>query len=296
MSFQKYLTPIIIADIIVRDKRFKGNYLIVEGKTDKFVFSQFIEKENNRISVAEGANKVVEVINIVGKRKRKGVLGIIDSDFRNILGEKELPKNIFQTDTHDLETLIIKSPTFEKVLDLLGSSKKTEKFKENSKLSLREYLLNLVKPLAYLKLASHKNRLNLRFKPKSQSNPELKFEKFIDKKEFEFLGIEKMIDTIRSYNNELKLSNQELEKLLKSEEKDKYDLWQLCNGHDIVKVFSIGLKNKIGSENKRIEDIEKGIEKLLIAGYEFRYFKKTNLYSSIISWQNKKRMPLIFEN
>lgn len=304
MSFQEHLTPATLADLIIRDKRFKYNYIIVEGETDKKLFSKFISGEN-RIRIALGVEKVIEVISILNIRKttNNNFFGIIDADFRNVIDESELlPENILTTDTHDLETLILNSPAFQYVYKELGSKQKIAKFEEETGLSLIENLLELAKPIAYLKIVNLKQKIGLKFKPKKlnkKGNNDLKFDKFIQKSNLKFKGNIQLINTVKAFldNSQLLLNN--IEKELESEMKNSYNLWQICNGHDIVKIFCLGLRQKLGSSQKNIKELENEVERLLRASYDSSYFKETKLFKKILKWQKLNSTAVLsstFEN
>ncbi len=289
MRIKSHITPVSIANSIMMDKTFTGNYVIVEGESDSLFFSKFTDKTNNRISIAFGYENVIEIIKISEKRKRKGVLGIIDSDFNNILNHRNPSINLLQTDTHDLETLIIKSETFEYVTNSLCSKRKLKEFEKSINLSLRDYLLELSKPLALFRLVNQLEELGLMFKPSFQDGKELKFEKIIDKRTFTFLGEKQMFDSVKNYYNQAPaLIYENIKEKIDKLAKKRYNIWQLCNGHDIIKIFAIGLKQKIGSKN--ISAIE--IEKQLINSYDSAFFKETDLFKKIIKWQNKNSRVL----
>lgn len=67
-----------------------------------------------------------------------------------------------------------------------------------------------------------------------------------------------------------------------------HDPWQICCGHDLVQILSVGLRKTIGSNNAK--DIEPNIlERSLRLAYEEAYFHDTQLYLDICTWENENQ-------
>ncbi len=280
---EQFITPASVANGIVADKTFTGIYLIVEGKTDNLFFSKFIEKQNCRIVIAFGNEKVIEIIDILEKRNYKNAIAVIDSDFRKILNKIPQHSNIIMTETHDIETLIIKSSTFEYVINSLVSSEKYNHFLSEIKGSFRNYILELLaKPIAIFRLINEIDNLGLKFKPAKLDDKELKYNEFIEKDTFTFSGYEKLITTVKNYYNQKpSLSVSDIKLQIENYSKNNYDLYELCNGHDITHIISISLQKRIGSEKIEADEIGKR----LINSYDSAYFEKTELFKNMVSWQ-----------
>ena len=57
-----------------------------------------------------------------------GVIAIVDANFMDFKGGRRASPNLFVTDTHDLETMILNSPALEKILIEFGSAMKIDRF------------------------------------------------------------------------------------------------------------------------------------------------------------------------
>ncbi|MDD2260561.1 MAG: DUF4435 domain-containing protein, partial [Acholeplasmataceae bacterium] len=146
----------------------RGPFLVVEGDSDWKFFSKhvlddsscqriFIKPRSKREKVG-GKSTVIDVVKYANEsiNYRNRVIGIVDSDFEKINKTKEFDErnydlpNIFSTDTHDLETMILATPALEtfirKYFDLDAlSSLEGEKEK-----ACRELLLDSVRILGLI--------------------------------------------------------------------------------------------------------------------------------------------------
>lgn len=96
----------------VRMKRLKhaGAFMLVEGEDDKKLLKNFVEKALCVIQIAHGKPNVLGALAILERDSFQGVLAIADADFAHLEGEPPHSPNLFWTDTHDLETMLLASP------------------------------------------------------------------------------------------------------------------------------------------------------------------------------------------
>ncbi len=117
---KRYLAPEDIANEIRIERRYPGKrsytFLLVEGSTDERVYQHFIAKDRCQIIVAHGKENVINALAILEKDYFLGVLAIVDADFMVLEEKQPSSQNLFLTDMHDLELMIINSPAFEKVI------------------------------------------------------------------------------------------------------------------------------------------------------------------------------------
>ena len=72
-----------------------------------------------------------------------------------------------------------------------------------------------------------------------------------------------------------------------------HDLWDICCGHDLVCILSLGLHKALGTNNSNIVKPEV-IEKSLRLAYEAVYFFATQLYESLKVWEKSNASFRIF--
>lgn len=288
----EFLTPNSIANSIMLDDSFDGWILLVEGQNDYILFNRLINKDTIKIIQGHGKDKVKEVLAILKERNFDKIIGIVDSDFDNILGETDNIKNLFKTDDHDLEIMMFKTDAFSKLLDTTCDFDKINNLKREQ--DIKDIILGLIEDLGKLKLINVKEKLGVKFKPKESNGNILKYEKFIDFKEMIFLGEDLLMKTINEYSdNRTKVF--EMEKLKQEYEKIKdntYNIYDLVNGHDLSNVIFKFIKKTLKSNSNLIKDYT-CIEKTLLVGYDITDIFDTKLFSELIQFANLNNIKII---
>ncbi|WP_293330426.1 DUF4435 domain-containing protein [Microcoleus sp. CAWBG58] len=272
---REYITPNFIANQIrlLRDRAqyTEHSFLIAEGDTDSRVWKNLVDSTKCRVENAHNKNNAVAVLNILEQGNFPGVLAVVDADFDILEGSVPLSPNLLFTDTHDLETMLLKSPALEKVLSEHGSAKKIESFAQD----IRQTLLESAKAIGYLRWASLKFNYCLKFEG-------LDFDKFIDK---ETLALKsELIQTVKNKSQKQGLDEQEIRAKMDSLKTDAQDIWYICCGHDMIAILQIALCKALGTCNsKQVEpDV---LEKDLRLAYESSHFRLTQLYTAIQHWE-----------
>ncbi|MFM7438848.1 MAG: DUF4435 domain-containing protein, partial [Snowella sp.] len=101
-----------------RRSTFSGTFLLVEGSTDKVFYERFVNKNECEVitNSIPGKQRVIQVLNILENSEFKGILAIVDADFDHLEFSLYNTPNLLRTDTHDLETMLLQSSAFDKVL------------------------------------------------------------------------------------------------------------------------------------------------------------------------------------
>ncbi len=262
--------------IRLRRDIFSGTFLLVEGSSDKVFYECFVDEVACVVISISGKPssklRVIEVLSVLEKTNFQGVLAIIDADFDHLKGFAHSSPNLIRTDTHDLETMLINSPALEKVIAEFGSEEKIVKFDRD----VRTVLLEAGMSIGYLLWISQRDELNLTFEG-------IKFSKFIDDKTLQIDEL-KLIQEVKNKSRVPALKNEDLQQRLTNQKNSCYDPWQVCCGHDLVEILSLGLRKTIGSA--KTSDVEpNSLERSLRLAYERTYFCKTQMYLFICSWE-----------
>lgn len=264
---------------------YSGTFLLVEGASDKKFYGHLIDQNSCCIEILAGKpssrENVIKALEILeADQAFKGFLGIIDADFDRLNQVSPPSDNCLLTDTHDLETMILKSPALEKLLGELGSETKVSTLSKKNQLSIRNILLNLGLPIGYLRWISETQDLNLKFSTLEVSN-------FVDKKDLqmnEYKLLQKVIDKTQKPDLDAVSLLTQIQEL----QAQQNDPWQVCCGHDLVKILSLGLRTAIGS-HKSTEVDPQTLEQCLRLAYEASFFVQTALYQSIREWENRNQ-------
>jgi len=256
--------------------QFSGAFLIVEGDKDKRIYGRFIMAEACRLEVAHSRENAISAALILERERFVGVLAIVDADFDVLESRIFSSSNIFITDTHDLETMMLKSPALEKLLMEIGSETKLDEFVKVRGKELREALLEECLNLGYLRLVSLRHGHALKFEG-------LKYRDFTDLTTLT-INQSRLIKTVKNHSQKLKLSDRELQRQIETIRDEKHDKWHVCCGHDLIGILSIGLRKAIGSRDSKEVEPEI-IERSLRLAYESAWFRDTKLYASIKAWE-----------
>ena len=280
---REQITPDRIANSIrLLRGNHEGVFLIVEGHSDKLIYERLVNKQEVRVTIASGKNNAIKALSILEKEDNfRRVVAVIDADFSRI--EQQIPdsNNLFLTDEHDLEMMLIKSAAFDKLLKERGSEEKIKAFTED----IRETLLKLGQEIGKLRWLSLRNKLDL----KSEG---LKFVKFIDKEKLS-INIDKLIRSIKNNSQKPSLDEQQIKQDLSVISDENHDPWQLYCGHDFISILAIALCKVLGTWNANDVKTEV-LERELRLAYELSYFYQTQIYQLMVNWQSNHHPDQIF--
>lgn len=278
----EFLTPDRVANTIrLQRATFTGSFLLLEGSTDEKFYARFSDLLKCKLTVVSGKPSskilVIQVLAILDRDNFQGVLGIVDADFDQLEQTPERSLNLILTDTHDLETIIIQSPALDKVLAEFGSEQKVKAFDRDIRTTLIEVSLSI----GYLRWVSQLDKLNLTFE-------DIEFKKFVNDRTLKLTEID-LIKTIQNKSQNkpqyIAVKAEDLKERINIRKSNNYDPWQVCCGHDMVEVLSLGLQKAIGTYNSN-EVKPEVLERNLRLAYEEAYFLNTQIYKSVVAWEN----------
>ncbi|MBF0541329.1 MAG: DUF4435 domain-containing protein [Nitrospirae bacterium] len=221
----------------------------------------------------------IRAIEILEKNNFVGVIAVVDSDFDRLNKSMIKKDNLFYTDTHDIETMILKTSALNNFLNEFGSLEKI-----NNINNARNILLEAGLIIGYLRWVSEKKKLFLKFK-------ELEFRDFIDDETLD-VDDEKFINAVFTNSNIQRPDLDDILNLIDDLKNDSHDPWQVCCGHDLINILEIGLKSFFGSKMIPPDTIERSLR----LAYEYSFFKATMLYNEIMKWEGSNNQYKIFKN
>jgi hypothetical protein len=262
--------------------------ILVESKQNELFFRKLLSK-NCTFFPADGWEKVEAILRQINLSSMKGIIGIIDADFKRVLAKINTTDNLFWTDYHDTEIMCIYSPAWENVLDFYIQKDKFDTFKSKNGEDFRAYLMEVSKPISALRLLNEKENLGLKFKTlkKDNSFDFIDFEAFTDYRTLK-IDIKKLCDTVERKSSKLGFfkRNPALEMSLNEILSRDFDLKELNNGHDILNMLSVALSDAISNKKSSTKVANTTLENDFIKGYRVADFRLTNLYQALKIWQN----------
>ncbi|MCK9440444.1 MAG: DUF4435 domain-containing protein [Methanothrix sp.] len=203
----------------------------------------------------------------------EGILAIVDADFWNLEKTSIESSNILSTDTHDLETMILRSGSLDKVVKELVDSTRAKSLCKPIRILLLENAL----PIGYLRWINSPQKENL-----CLDFTGLNFENLIDQKTF-IININRLIDAVKENSNDYSLDSTYIKSIISDLEKDKHDPWQVCSGHDIIQILSIGLNRNFGYRGGLVT-LEL-LHKIIRLSYSYVDFQQTDLFKEMLKWE-----------
>ncbi len=253
-------------------RRFEGLFILVEGLSDDRFYQSFFSADWTRFIPAGGKYNVFEALLLL--EDRPDVIGIVDADFGEQIPEG-LP--VFVTDTHDHETLIIRSPAFEKFLRHFFDQRKLERFLEPQRQdTLRGLLLDAGQTLGYVRMASQRFRYNLPMQ-------HVDFSRFVTPEELE-IDLRQLYHTLQKLNPPRLPPFSQLRKDLKGLRREGHDPWRVVRGHDLTRLLSVLLNGQPKLRAFSSPTSQDAIEAMLRTSFELRFLQDTDLYRAIQAW------------
>jgi len=140
-------------------------------------------------------------------------------------------------------------------------------------------------PIGHLRWVSSKKNLGLTFKG-------IKFKKFIHRDKLT-INIEVLINDVKINSRKHDIDEKDIKEDIDELIGKGFDSWLICCGHDMVSILSIGLTKIWATKNVREVDPDK-LESFLRLGYEFRFFRETDLYGFLCTWEERNSPYVIF--
>lgn len=259
--------------------------LVVEGDDDTKLYSKLTDKERCRVQPAYGKPQLHETMAVLAKRQAQGVAAIIDADFEHIDGLAPRTSNIFVTDYHDAECMLIASPALDEVLDEYGKP-------EIKPADIRARLFESARIMGQCRLASNRRCWKLKFDG-------LDYESFVDPKSM-MLNAQNMVRAIRGHQGRQRNTitpplESEITEAMENVRAERLPDPQLCNGHDLQALLSLGLRTAWGKNND--SDVSAArIASALRLAFNDIYFRDTNLHAALRTWENTNTPYYIFRS
>lgn len=267
------------------------HYMFVEGVSDECFWKKFISRDAIMIQQVNGWVNVVNCVREFNKESLSdNCIGIIDCDFETLYPYKSISEdNIFMTDDHDIEMMMYHSDAFQSAILSIDRS---NKINVRSDRILKE-ILQVTDKIGYLKLCSQKEGLGLVFKKEDKKTHDIelpKYEKTINASG-DYIDdmslIKYMIDFSKNYaiNKDIISDQDTISTSFAAIQNEKYDSFQLSNGHDVTYLVPYILRKKHKLNGTHIN--KDTFEIALFAAYDREYLKSTRLFKSMQQWINK---------
>lgn len=272
---------------MLRSGKKEKSFIIVEGVTDLRLYSKFVDDALCNIIIADSKQNVKACIVACNEEQVEGIIGIVDADFSQLEKTEEEIPNLFVTDTHDLECMLVSSPAYEDVIKEYVNVNKYARFEGRSQDRVRHILLKNAAIIGYLRWYSLQENLGLNFSL-------LDFNLFIDPNTLE-INVDNLIKQVLIRSRKINAFQvKDLVEKINILGFREEELWQMCCGHDLMEILTIGLVNIFGDYNAK--NLFAGhLEGSFRLAYTRSYFEMTTLYKRLMAWQNNNTCFKIFD-
>lgn len=260
----------VVSEILMSRSAFAGSFLVLEGVDDvKFWKTRAVPRNDCQFVMAGSKTTVTEAILRTEALKQAGVLGIIDDDCDSLLGLPLPSMNLIRTETRDMETLMLRSIAFDKVISELGNGEKIHALEQREGKSVREAFISRAHIFGQIRLLNASNNWLVKF-------DHLRPYRFADIPSWSFDRSLILQEVLRQLPS---LTITDLESHLAT--LPIADTWKVLHGKDSLSVLAVGLRNVIGNQQHPAERIMQ----MLRLAFDKLLFEATQLYSTIKSWE-----------
>ena len=255
-------------------------WILVEGEDDCKIYPKFFQEKKCKIEQVYGGIGQLEIAIDKLQKYNDLVIGIRDADFCHITNNYFSFSNLFYTDYHDIEMMMVHNDSvFKNILFEYGLSEISD--------SLRNNLLEETSFIGYLRYYNELNDCQINFKG-------LSFGKFHSQRDDDCLILLKneLINelNIRSSNKRINIDETAIN--IFSKTVPLINCYQLVSGHDFIKLLAFRINFSLKSN--KVNDKE--ISKLLRNSYRIDEFKNTDLFKHIYGWQFSLGVDILNDN
>lgn len=264
---------VIENEVVMHRQVHAGSFLIVEGPDDMRFWRRWITGSTLcELVVGCGKPNVEGAIVRLDSRGFLGALGVVDADFDLLQGRAFPSANLLATETHDLETLLLRSAALDGLLAEHGDTEKIRDFERTEGRSVRDALL--ARGLSFGRLRWLARRDDWpgsceSFRPS---------QRFVDEKTWQ---VDEATLLGAAVTAGLATSLQDLNGAITN--LPLADPWSVCHGHDLVELLRLGLRSALGSPKRSLgcEDIASSLR----LACERVHLERTDLYRAIRDWE-----------
>lgn len=250
-------------------------WILVEGQSDIKIFKKLFTASNISVEQVHGGVECLRKAVGCLANETDRVIGIRDADFLHIRRKKETVKNLFLSDYHDIEMMMVHSDQSYRAIFAEYCHKELHVC-----FDMRRKFLNSIKFLGGVRLYNDINNHELNFKG-------LSINCFYD---CESLSLDRNICTTninqRSPHRKQDIDIRTIDNLIKGID----DLYNLCCGHDLMKVMAYYISSK-QNRGINVEDLASCFR----TSYSIDEFIKTKLFSSLSRWERRSGYSLYAE-
>lgn len=261
------------------------NYVCVEGSTDLNLFRNFINTSKFTIKPVNGKKNLIDVMNLVFLDPdflslKDKIFGIADADFDHInnLFISRFSKNIYITDFHDIEIMMIESQSLDSLICEFTSQDNID-INDNFVQATRDIIYGSINQVGLLRYINDINQFNLNFSAiKIQNYATLNV---INNIENISIDIDRLINDLCIKSTNYNGNSNSIKQLLVSFQNQNFNKLQLLSGHDFTQMLAFYFNSSNSFSNKNYN--QDSIESMLRIGFHKSIFQPFRIFSHLNS-------------
>jgi hypothetical protein len=267
----------IANDVRMRRSMFSGSFLLVEGPDDQRLFRCFVDVAQCQIIIGFGKENVWNAIVELNSSNLRGAVGVVDSDFDGIEASPALPPNLFSTDWHDAECMMLRGSALDRLLLEFATPEKLLDFQQRYRSNIQDHLLAQAQRIGLLLWHSIRANLSLSF-------DNLEPREFVDP---ETLNVDcvRLIQHVKNKSSKHDLQDADIRQGIQRLEQRQVDPWRITRGHDYANLLGYALRHRVGS-SRALDVTRERLEQSLRLAFPASEFRATRLCDNILSWES----------
>ena len=245
-------------------------WVVVEAEEDVAVYQKFMQPDSTVVKTSEGetgrkgyANVELIVSEIKEEVPVAHIMGIRDADYSRFEDDYTVPANIFLTDRRDLEMMLLEADSVKQALRAWAPAYDDAFAK----------CIPVSRHFGYLRIYNEVADLSVRFHDNLRPNKYWDYQQQAMKATWEQDSTAKFVAL-----SDGKCTAIEVKAFITTHKLEDENLYDICRGHDLLKLLSLTLVDVQTYSADAIMD-------KMTKAYSLDDFKKTKLYSSIKTWQ-----------
>ncbi|MFA7450571.1 MAG: DUF4435 domain-containing protein [Bacteroidales bacterium] len=250
--------------------------VVVEGEDDKRLFSRFFQDETAHIFPIGGNVKFPVILNQLNGSYETRFIMLKDADFDHLNKTNNYPySNLFLTDTHDAETMMINYDTIRNICCEYSCPIPPSEFIEK--------LFRDLEALSYLKWYNSVNNIRLNFKVLNLTNI------YTGDNPTEFENILSKLYANDANKSKIYITKEDIQLFYISHKESGIKPQLLINGHDLCEAMVVALIKMKVKGNVKNNDISR----CLRSSYTLDHFKETKMYEDIFVWNKECQLDIL---
>ena len=266
----------VAAKVVLRRPVFPGAIMLVEGPSDAEFWTGFAGRGTLHCEPCSGRHTLIQEHTTLYKADRlTGVVSVMDADWDHIDQiQYDLP-DLFVTDTRDLESMLLRTPALDKLLDNRADATKLAALEAEEGGEFRELLLARAVEFGRLRLLGHRRPFFEFFERYVRLNVDNeRWRVTTDKLHQELVsqGLAADIATLRADLDALPTN---------------LDPWSLARGHDLMFLLKVALDVRLKRQKPKQASEDALFWELCLALPEGA-LHPTRLHQSLRAWEARQ--------